>query len=139
MLTQNIENNTRGAVRTSFTRKENVESGLAFIVILLLVSLVLQSTLIVKISIGLLLLVMVLPAAFYPISLIWLNLSRVLGKMSSFVLLTLIFLLIVTPVGLIRRLIAKDILRLTQFKQSTSSVFEERNHRFAKDDILHPY
>jgi FtsH-binding integral membrane protein len=139
MLTQNIENNTRGAVRTSFTRKENVESGLAFIVILLLVSLVLQSTLIVKISIGLLLLVMVLPAAFYPISLIWLNLSRVLGKMSSFVLLTLIFLLIVTPVGLIRRLIAKDKLRLTQFKQSTSSVFEERNHRFAKDDILHPY
>jgi hypothetical protein len=126
-------------MKTSFTKKENTESGLALVIILLIVSLILQSTFIIKISIGLILLIMVIPVIFYPISLIWLNLSHLLGKISSFLLLTLIFFFVVTPVALFRKMIGKDRLRLSQFKEKTTSVFEERNHRFVKDDLLNPF
>ncbi len=126
-------------MKTSFSKKEHVESALALIAILLIISILSHSTLIVEISVGLVFLTMIAPAVFYPVSFIWLNLSRVLGRVSSFVLLTCIFLLIVTPVGVLRKLLGKDRLRLAQFKKATSSVFEERNHRFVKDDLLHPF
>lgn len=126
-------------MKTTFTQKENIESGLALVVVLLVASLLFQSPLIIKISIGLVVLLIVIPAAFYPVSLLWLNLSHLLGRVSSFLILALIFLLVVTPVGLFRRLIGKDRLRLSQFKKTTTSVFEERNHHFVKDDLLHPF
>lgn len=126
-------------MKTTFTQKENIESGLALVVVLLVASLLFQSPLIIRISIGLVVLLIVIPAAFYPVSLLWLNLSHLLGRVSSFLILALIFLLVVTPVGLFRRLIGKDRLRLSQFKKTTTSVFEERNHHFVKDDLLHPF
>ncbi len=126
-------------MRTSFTQKENIESGLALVAILLITSLVAGSMFTVKISVGLVFLLLIAPIVFYPFTFIWLNLSTILGKASSFVFLTVIFLLVVTPVGLFRRLLGKDRLRLSQFKKSTSSVFEERNHRFIKDDMRYPF
>ncbi|MGD0338586.1 MAG: SxtJ family membrane protein [Bacteroidota bacterium] len=126
-------------MKTSFTPKENAESGLALIVILLIASLFRHSSLLVEISIGFIVLVMVAPVVFYPFSLIWLNVSRILGRISSFIILTLIFLVIVTPTALFRKIIGKDRLLLTQFKKTTASVFHERNRRFVKEDILHPF
>ena len=126
-------------MKTSFTKKENVESALALIAVLLIASVFTHSIFIVELSIGLIFLALIVPAVFYPFSFLWLNLSHVLGRVTSFILLTGIFLILVTPVGVLRRLIGKDKLRLSQFKKSTQSVFEERNHLFDKDDILHPY
>lgn len=126
-------------MKRTFSQKENTESALALIVILLGASLFMHSRLLVELSIGLVFLVMIAPAAFYPFSFLWLNLSHLLGRISSFVLLALIFLFIVTPTALVRRMIGKDRLLLTQFKKSTLSVFHERNHRCVKEDILHPY
>ncbi len=126
-------------MRTSFTPKENTESGLALIVILLVASLFMHSTFLVELTIGLILLVMVIPAMFYPFSLIWLNLSHILGRIVACIILTLIFLLVVTPMALFRKMIGKDRLLLTQFKKATPSVFHERNHHYIKEDILHPY
>lgn len=126
-------------MKTSFTNKEHIDSALALIAILLIAGVFSHSMLVVELSIGLIFLALIAPVLYYPVSFIWLNLSHLLGRVSSFVLLTVIFLLIVTPVGVFRRLLGKDRLRLSQFKRATSSVFEERNHHFVKDDILHPY
>jgi hypothetical protein len=126
-------------MKTSFTYKEHAESGLALVIILLVVSLFRHSSFLVGLSIGLIILDMVVPVIFYPFTVVWLNLSHVLGKIISFVILTLIFLIVVTPTALIRRLLGKDRLLLAQFKESSSSVFHERNHRFVKEDSLHPY
>src|SRR5512143_3982988 len=112
-------------MKTSFTKKENVESALALIAVLLIASVLTHSMIIVEVSIGLIFLALIAPAVFYPFSFLWLNLSHVLGRVTSFILLTVIFLIIVTPVGVIRRLLGKDRLRLAQFKKSTLSVFEE--------------
>ncbi len=126
-------------MKTSFTKKENIESALALIAILLIAGVITHSMFIVELSLGLVFLALIAPVVFTPFSFLWLNLSHTLGRVMSFILLTVIFLIIVTPVGVIRRLLGKDRLRLAQFRKSTLSVFEERNHRFVKDDILHPY
>jgi hypothetical protein len=45
-----------------------------------------------------------------PIHLVWMRLSQVLGWISTHVVLTIFFYLIVTPTGLLMRLLGKDLL-----------------------------
>ncbi|MBN1560103.1 hypothetical protein JW998_07615 [candidate division KSB1 bacterium] len=63
-------------------------------------------------SIGALFLVLVffLPFLLKPIHRLWMGLSLVLGYFMSRLLLTLLFFLVITPIGLAMRLFGKDIL-----------------------------
>jgi len=56
-----------------------------------------------------------------------------MAEISNRVLLTIIFLLVVTPVGLIRRLRKKN--SLTYFDKNATSNFTGRNHTFSKKDL----
>ena len=60
---------------------------------------------------------------------VWNKLSLLLGKVSNGVLLTLIFFLVVTPMGLIRRIGKKT------FDPGAKSNFSERDHVFRKEDF----
>ena len=64
---------------------------------------------------------------------VWGKLSFIMGEISNRVLLTIIFLLVVTPVGLIRRLRKKN--SLTYFDKNATSNFTGRNHTFSKKDL----
>ena len=60
---------------------------------------------------------------------VWKKLSLLLGRVNNGVLLTLIFFLVVTPMGLIRRIGKK------QFDPGAKSNFAERDHLFGKEDF----
>ncbi len=62
------------------------------------------------------------------------TIPQTLNKISTTILLTVVFILIVTPVALIRRLSGADPLKLKQFKKSRQSVFFTRNHTYSKND-----
>ena len=64
---------------------------------------------------------------------VWGKLSFIMAEISNRVLLTIIFLLVVTPVGLIRRLRKKN--SLTYFDKNATSNFTGRNHTFSKKDL----
>jgi hypothetical protein len=64
---------------------------------------------------------------------VWGKLSFIMGEISNRVLLTIIFLLVVTPVGLIRRLRKKN--SLTYFDKDATSNFSGRDHTFSKKDL----
>jgi len=67
------------------------------------------------------------------IEFVWNKLSLLLGKISNTILLTLIFFLVLTPMGLIRRLLGKgSMLRVRQGQQSS---FTDREHSFTKKDL----
>jgi len=67
------------------------------------------------------------------IELVWNKLSLLSGKVSNTLLLTLIFFLVLTPMGLLRRLLGKrGMLRVTAGQRSG---FIERNHTFTKKDM----
>ncbi|HEY4207838.1 MAG TPA: hypothetical protein VGM31_13540 [Puia sp.] len=63
----------------------------------------------------------------------WNKLSLLLGRISNAILLTLIFFLVLTPVGLFRRLLGKD--RMLRVPRGQKSSFIEREHAFAKADM----
>jgi hypothetical protein len=50
-----------------------------------------------------------------------------------------VFCCIVTPIGLIRRAMGKDTLKLRAFKRAKSSVMLVRNHAFTPSDIARPF
>jgi saxitoxin biosynthesis operon SxtJ-like protein len=82
---------------------------------------------------------MTVPQAFRPLAVVWLGASHAIGMVMSTVLLSIVFALVVTPVGLFRRLTGKDTLRLRAFKASDASVMMSRNHLFEAHDLERPY
>jgi hypothetical protein len=126
-------------MRIKFSLKENSDSGLAFILLLLLIGLIFKIPFFYKLAVVSILLLMIKPGIFYPFTFIWLNLSDFLGKIISKVILSVIFLVFVLPVGLFRKLNGKDTLKLKFFRKSGHSVFIERNHKFTKEDLINPY
>ena len=71
----------------------------------------------------------------YPFAAVWFWLSKVLSVIGSRVLLTIVFFLVVTPVGLIRWLLKRDSLKIDQFKKSTKSVLTDRDHLYTAGDF----
>ena len=64
---------------------------------------------------------------------------HVLGAIVSKIVLGVIFFLVVTPIGVIRRWIGADALQLRTFKSGRSSVMTVRNHTYTAADLEHPY
>ena len=82
---------------------------------------------------------MVVPQVFRPLVPLWFGLAHALGTVMSRVLMFVVFALVVTPIGLLRRAFGKDSLRLRAFKAGDESVFVSRNHRFTGADLEKPF
>jgi hypothetical protein len=82
---------------------------------------------------------MIVPQVYKSVAVVWLGLSELLGAISSKVLLSIAFFILVVPIGLLRRLLGKDSLKLKAFKQDQGSVMSERNHKFVDEDIVRPF
>ena len=85
------------------------------------------------------LLTLVAPMVFYPFALIWFGFSKIMGKISTGILLGLVFFIIVIPVGLIRRMMHLDGLKIKQFKKNRDTVMINREHIYADTDLLHTF
>ena len=81
---------------------------------------------------------MLVPGLFRPYAFRWWGLSRGLSAVASRVLLTVIYMLVVMPVGLIRRVFGADPMRLRSWGRS-GSVLVERDAPFAPEDHETPY
>lgn len=69
----------------------------------------------------------------------WVKFGTVLGFINIRIILSILFFIIVTPVGLIRKLAGKDSLRIRQFKKGGGSVMVSRDHVYTKEDLLHTF
>ncbi|WP_308620869.1 SxtJ family membrane protein [uncultured Desulfovibrio sp.] len=90
-------------------------------------------------AMGVLLLGMTVPAALRPLAWLWFGLARVLGAVTSRVVLTVVYVAVLLPVALIRRLLGKDDLKLARWKRGRGSCFLRREHVFCPEDFRHPY
>lgn len=121
------------------SRDESRDTGMAMVLLALLVHLAWRSDWLVPAALVLLVLTMTAPRVFAPVAVVWLGLSRIIGTVTSTVLLTIVFALVVTPIGWIRRLMGADPLVLRRFKSSDDSVLVRRNHTFSPADLERPY
>ena len=123
----------------AITRDQSRDTGMAMVLLLLLAlikwgrSELLAAVVIVHVV------NMVAPQVFRPVAVVWLGLAHAMGAVVSRVLLSIVFALVVTPIGLLRRALGKDSLRLRAFKAGDQSVMVVRNHAFTAADLDKPY
>ena len=125
------------------TRKTSVDqardTGLVAALILLLFAYFRQQHSLIVPTIGVLVLTMTWPVVFGPLARVWFGLSYLLGNIVSKVLLTIIFVAVVTPVGLIRRICGADSMALKTWKKGRDSTFLKRERFFSAEDLEKPY
>ena len=120
-------------------RQRAVDTGMALTLLCLIAALVTHKPGWVALATGVLVLNMTAPKVFGPASKLWFGLSAVLGAVMSRVILSLVFFLVLTPMGLIRRAMGKDTLKLAAFKKGTASVFVTRTGAFTPADLKTPF
>ncbi len=115
------------------------DSGLALVLISLILNLATSWKFFLLAAIAVLLITMTSPGLFKPFARFWFGLSHALGTVVSKILLTILFYGLVTPVGLFRRMLGKDAMQLKGWKTGSGSVFHDRDHQFGRKDLEHPY
>lgn len=119
--------------------KQNTDTGMAMVLILLLVGFFTDQMLFYKLAIPVLIVNMIYPRIFYPVAVFWLGLSALMGTVMSAIILSVIFVVLVIPIGLIRRMMGKDTLQLSEFNKTRDSVFSVRNHTYTAQDLENPF
>ena len=128
-----------GHFSTTITKLQAQGSGMAVVLILLVIGLATKEDVYYKISIGALLMNMIFPMFFYPFAVFWYGLGNVLGSIVSRVLLLAIYLVILLPVALFRQLMGKDPLLLNKYKKGPGTVMKPRNHLYESGDLEKPF
>ncbi|MEZ5194857.1 MAG: SxtJ family membrane protein [Bacteroidales bacterium] len=131
------KNNRR--FRIEVNKERAIDTGMAMILILLLLGYFLKDNIYFVIAIPILIINMTIPKLYYPLAYLWFGFAHIMGTIVSKILLFIVFLIIVVPMAILRRLMGKDSLLLKQWKQSNNSVLKIRNHLYTPSDIDKPY
>ncbi len=115
------------------------DTGLAIILILMIIAWITKNITVILPGILILIITMTIPKILRPLSYLWFGLSYFMGGVVSKIFLTMIFIIIVTPVGLLRRILGKDPMGLKEWKNGQKSVLKEKNHTFVAEDIQRPF
>jgi hypothetical protein len=115
------------------------DTGMALVLILLLLELFLGGLIYLKIALLVLVVNMIVPQIFIPLAYMWFGLAHILGTFASKILLFVVYALFVLPIGLIRKAMGKDVMLIKKWKQNQESVFKTRNHLYTASDIEKPY
>ena len=62
-----------------------------------------------------------------------------MGTVMSTIILSIVFFLLVVPVGMIRKSFGKDSMQLKKWKNGRDSVLVVREHEITLEDIQNPY
>ena len=123
----------------SSTKEQAKDTGLAMVLICLLLGYWGKFPKFLPVSLVLLLITMTWPNAFRPLGTLWFGLSHLMSSVVSRVILTVLYFLIVTPIGLLRRATGADALQLKKWKQGQDSVFIVREGAIQGKDLVNPY
>jgi len=115
------------------------DTCLALTFLLLLIWFVYPRQYLIYAAIGLLLVGMILPRALRIPARLWFGLSHILGTVVSKIVLTAIYIVFLFPIGIFRRMIGKDPMRLSSWRDGKETAFVSRDHTFAPRDLNTPY
>ena len=123
----------------SISKKEATDTGMAMTLICLILGFYTGNAIFFKIAIAALVINMAFPMFYYPFAVVWLGLTNLLGMVVSKILLSIVYIVILLPMGIIRRSMGKDSLSLKGFKKDTKSVMVVRDYEFTAKDIINPF
>lgn len=112
---------------------------MAAVLILLLVTWFTANITLVIPAIVVLILTMTVPVVFKPLSVVWFGLANLLGHVASTVILSILFFVVLMPIGIIRKAAGADALSLKKWRNGDESAFVVRDHEFTAGDLEKPY
>ena len=121
------------------THRQTVDTGMALTLVALLLGYFTSWDGWYPLATGVLLVTMTFPVVWKPAAVGWFGLAELLSAVSSRIILTLLFALLVVPVGVGRRWRGRDPLGLRSFKQSWPSTLKVREHTWKASDLDKPY
>ncbi len=121
------------------SKKEATDTGMAMSLICLLAGYFTANNSFYLLAIPVLVINMSFPMLYYPIAILWFGVTALIGEVISKVLLTLVYVVVLMPVGIVRRMMGKDAMLLKVFKKDSSSVMVTRNHEFIAEDMVNPF
>ncbi|HEY9259168.1 SxtJ family membrane protein [Chitinophaga sp.] len=121
------------------TRQQCIEFGQVAVLAAIVAALYYRHFQWVSVALMLLAITIIVPRLFYPMAWVWFGFSKILGEINIRVMLTLVFVLVVLPVGLWRKLRGRDSLQLRRFKKDDASVMVVRDHLYMKEDLQHTF
>lgn len=128
----------RNYIRQDISRDDCINTALALILLLLIITYFVKNTVFLLLSIFCVVLVMVCPKIYAIPAKIWLSFSSLLGILMSRIVLGIIFYCVQTPVALLCRVFGHDPMRLKDQKTVQSS-FITQHRRFVADDLKNPF
>ena len=133
------KNTQAGWIPSELTPKECSDTGMAMVLICLLAAWFTGVRTWHLAAIVLLVVNMTWPRAYTLAAKVWLGFSNILGAIMSKVILSLVFFLVLTPLALLRRMFGHDPMLTRQWKKSSDSVFETRDHAYTSKEIEQPF
>ncbi len=127
------------AFDTNISKDQSRDTGMGVVLLLLLIFVRTKKEGVLIAAMLVHIINMIWPIIYKPVAVVWLGVSHLMGTVMSKVLLSILFFLVITPIGIVRRLFGKDSLKLRAFKAGAGSAAVERNHVFTAQDIEKPY
>jgi hypothetical protein len=121
------------------TQAYSKDTGLVIVLVLLLTAYWMENLFLIPFAIGILVGVMTVPIIFKPLAVVWYYFSITLGSITNRIILTVIFWVVLTPIGIIRRSLGFDPMKQKAWKNGLCSVFTTRNQYMTPDDLKLPY
>lgn len=122
------------------SNKKITDAGMAFVLLSSGIGFLLNNKQLWLVSLFLLLLNMTIPKVFKYPSIFWYKFSEILGVVSSTIILTVIFYLVLFPISFFKRAVSKkDELNLKSWKNGEKSTFTNRDHTYTPEDLINPY
>jgi hypothetical protein len=115
------------------------DTGMAVVLILLLAAHVTGKFVFIYPTILVVVLNMTYPKIFKPLSKVWFGISTFVGTYVSKILLSIIYILLVIPVGFLRKMCGVDSMRKKMWKRNNSSVFVVYDKTYQPEDLENPY
>ena len=84
----------------TISKKQASDTGMAIVLVLLLIGFFSQNIVYYKIAIPILVINMIFPMFYYPFAIVWLGFSHLLGTVMSKIILTIIYITVVVPIEL---------------------------------------
>jgi len=121
--------------RKKISGKQTTDFGLVVILVLGILAFLQKGESLMLALMVVALITIIAPILLAPFAYLWFKLSQILSVISSTILLSLLFSLLVTPVAIVRRVLGKDNLNLRKFNKSKKSVLIDRDHIYGPDDL----
>lgn len=121
------------------TSKQITDTNIVLAFVLIIIGLHFNMRLYFFAAGALLLFTLIIPRVFKPVTVAWFGISKVLEWITSRLLLGILFYFLVTPVGVLRRILGKDRLQLKGFKNGSATAFTKRKHFFIREDLEMTY